>query len=171
MSVMELQHAYNRITTVWNLGTDEQRVLAGQLMDDIVKVMKFSKRYKPDNFARKSEELINAAKKLFEAYAAYRRGENESEIIKLIDAPENKQEMTQSISRTKKEPKIKEGQVTLSLRGGKREGAGRKAIGVTRKVSITLSEEIWASIDEQIAADPNIKNLAHYFRLSVGGDG
>jgi hypothetical protein len=32
-------------------------------------------------------------------------------------------------------------------RGGKREGAGRKAQGVTRKVSLRLSPEEWAHID------------------------
>lgn len=33
-------------------------------------------------------------------------------------------------------------------RGGKREGAGRKAQGVTRKVSLTLTEVEWAQIKE-----------------------
>lgn len=32
-------------------------------------------------------------------------------------------------------------------RGGKREGAGRKATGVTKKVSLTLSKEEWSYID------------------------
>ncbi|EOO12677.1 MULTISPECIES: hypothetical protein [Bacillus cereus group] len=32
-------------------------------------------------------------------------------------------------------------------RGGKREGAGRKAIGVTRKVSLTLPTELWSEIE------------------------
>ncbi|MCR8987652.1 hypothetical protein NW801_21930 [Brevibacillus laterosporus] len=32
-------------------------------------------------------------------------------------------------------------------RGGKREGAGRKATGVTKKVSLTLSEKEWSYID------------------------
>lgn len=32
-------------------------------------------------------------------------------------------------------------------RGGKREGAGRKAQGVTRKVSLTLAPEEWAQIE------------------------
>ncbi|MCM3141687.1 hypothetical protein [Brevibacillus sp. MER 51] len=33
-------------------------------------------------------------------------------------------------------------------RGGKREGAGRKAKGITRKVSLTLPEDVWEMIDE-----------------------
>jgi metal-responsive CopG/Arc/MetJ family transcriptional regulator len=32
-------------------------------------------------------------------------------------------------------------------RGGKREGAGRKAIGETRKVSLTLPTELWSEIE------------------------
>ncbi|MEK5251553.1 hypothetical protein MKX66_29065 [Bacillus sp. FSL R9-9530] len=32
-------------------------------------------------------------------------------------------------------------------RGGKREGAGRKVIGVTRKVSLTLPTELWSEIE------------------------
>jgi len=42
----------------------------------------------------------------------------------------------------------KEGQLGFVFtKGGLREGAGRKSIGVTRKVSLTLSEEIWAKIE------------------------
>ena len=33
-------------------------------------------------------------------------------------------------------------------RGGKREGAGRKARGITRKVSLTLTQEEWSRIEE-----------------------
>jgi hypothetical protein len=33
--------------------------------------------------------------------------------------------------------------------GGFREGSGRKAIGITKKVSITLSEEQWEKIDKE----------------------
>ncbi|MBT2764453.1 ribbon-helix-helix domain-containing protein [Paenibacillus sp. ISL-20] len=32
-------------------------------------------------------------------------------------------------------------------RGGNRKGAGRKPIGVTRKISLTLSQECWEEID------------------------
>lgn len=31
-------------------------------------------------------------------------------------------------------------------RGGKRKGAGRKAFGITKKVSLTLSEDVWSEI-------------------------
>ncbi|WP_257209120.1 ribbon-helix-helix domain-containing protein [Bacillus cereus] len=33
-------------------------------------------------------------------------------------------------------------------RGGKREGAGRKGFGVTKKVSVTLPSEVWREIEE-----------------------
>ncbi|QHT63625.1 CopG family transcriptional regulator [Paenibacillus lycopersici] len=42
----------------------------------------------------------------------------------------------------------REGQLSmLFTKGGPREGAGRKAIGVTRKVSLTLPEASWAEFD------------------------
>lgn len=31
--------------------------------------------------------------------------------------------------------------------GGKREGSGRKAIGITRKISLTLDDDTWEYID------------------------
>ena len=46
----------------------------------------------------------------------------------------------------------KEGQLgLLSTRGGLREGAGRKKIGTTKKVSLTLREEIWGKVDQHCA--------------------
>ena len=46
----------------------------------------------------------------------------------------------------------KEGQLgILFARGGLREGAGRKSIGVTKKVSLTLTEETWRKIDSHCA--------------------
>lgn len=35
----------------------------------------------------------------------------------------------------------------VSKQGGARTGAGRKPIGVTRKISLTLPEECWKEID------------------------
>jgi hypothetical protein len=43
----------------------------------------------------------------------------------------------------------KEGQLGFVFtRGGMREGAGRKGIGVTRKVSLTLSDELWEKLEQ-----------------------
>jgi len=50
----------------------------------------------------------------------------------------------------------KEGQLGfLFTRGGLREGAGRPSIGVTKKVSLTLTEELWHEI-ESVCADQNV---------------
>jgi len=44
----------------------------------------------------------------------------------------------------------KEGQLGFSFtRGGLREGAGRKGIGVTKKVSLTLPEELWERMESE----------------------
>jgi hypothetical protein len=66
-----------------------------------------------------------------------------------------------SDSASNNEDKVKVGVATkdgqlgfLFTRGGLREGAGRKSTGVTKKVSLTLSEDIWQEI-EQACADQN----------------
>ncbi|WP_374723674.1 CopG family transcriptional regulator [Calidifontibacillus erzurumensis] len=38
--------------------------------------------------------------------------------------------------------------------GGKREGAGRKSLGITKKVSITLEKEVWEEIEEKKGKEP-----------------
>ncbi|CAM3215217.1 ribbon-helix-helix protein, CopG family [Paenibacillus lupini] len=44
----------------------------------------------------------------------------------------------------------KDGQLGfISARGGLRKGAGRRNIGVTKKVSLTLTEEIWDKVEKQ----------------------
>ncbi|MFC4779187.1 hypothetical protein ACFO9Q_20535 [Paenibacillus sp. GCM10023252] len=43
-----------------------------------------------------------------------------------------------------------EGQVAMMFsRGGPRAGAGRKRTGETRKVSLTLTDEVWTALDHQ----------------------
>jgi len=44
-------------------------------------------------------------------------------------------------------------------RGGKRKGAGRKAFGITKKVSLTLSEEAWSEIENLIEDGSNQSRL------------
>ncbi|MDF2669588.1 MAG: hypothetical protein K0R67_1894 [Paenibacillus sp.] len=52
-----------------------------------------------------------------------------------------------------------EGQLSLMLtKGGRRTGAGRKRIGITKKVSLTLSEETWEQIEETINAAESTKS-------------
>jgi hypothetical protein len=42
-----------------------------------------------------------------------------------------------------------EGQVRIMFsKGGPRKGAGRKGIGVTKKMSLTLSEELWGKLEQ-----------------------
>lgn len=51
----------------------------------------------------------------------------------------------------------KEGQLGFVFtRGGLREGSGRKSIGVTKKVSLTLTEEMW----EELAGDCTNNNIS-----------
>jgi hypothetical protein len=43
-----------------------------------------------------------------------------------------------------------EGQLSLMFtRGGPRDGAGRKGIGETKKISLTLSKETWSIIENK----------------------
>ncbi|OUM84384.1 MAG: CopG family transcriptional regulator [Parageobacillus thermoglucosidasius] len=46
------------------------------------------------------------------------------------------------------------------MHGGRREGAGRPSIGVTRKVSITIPEEYWQAIED----DRGDMKLSAYLR-------
>jgi hypothetical protein len=46
-----------------------------------------------------------------------------------------------------------EGQVSIMFsRGGPRAGAGRKGIGETKKVSLTLTKEIWDELENRCSA-------------------
>lgn len=47
--------------------------------------------------------------------------------------------------------------------GGFREGAGRPSLGVTKKVSITLPEEIWLKIEQDIELE-DFKSKSAYLR-------
>lgn len=47
--------------------------------------------------------------------------------------------------------------------GGFREGAGRPSLGVTKKVSITLPEEIWSKIERDIELS-DVKTQSAYLR-------
>ncbi|TQD31984.1 hypothetical protein FKW81_17830, partial [Rhodobacter capsulatus] len=45
----------------------------------------------------------------------------------------------------------------------KKENVGRPSIGVTKKVSITLPEDIWSKIKSDIK-DKDLKSMSAYFR-------
>lgn len=63
----------------------------------------------------------------------------------------------------------KEGQLGLLFsRGGLREGAGRKSIGVTKKISLTLPNDIWERIEKHCADNnqsrsESIRNIIESF--------
>jgi hypothetical protein len=65
-------------------------------------------------------------------------------------------------------PSMKDGQVSVSFRGGKRAGAGRKKMGVSKKVTITLPEVEWEEISEMIK-NGHASSLSEYFRLVHNG--
>jgi hypothetical protein len=59
---------------------------------------------------------------------------------------------------------MKDEQIAVTFRGGKREGAGRKKMGLSKKVTITLPEEEWEEISEMIK-NGHAGSLSEYFRL------
>ncbi|WP_454193304.1 ribbon-helix-helix domain-containing protein [Paenibacillus sp. Marseille-Q7038] len=66
----------------------------------------------------------------------------------------------------------KEGQLGfLFTKGGLREGAGRKSIGVTKKVSLTLTEEMWEQFekhctDNKMSRSEAIRTMMEQYFLS-----
>lgn len=51
----------------------------------------------------------------------------------------------------------------LDRRGGKREGAGRPAIGTSKKITITLPDEMWEAIER----NKGNESMAAYFRQAI----
>lgn len=188
----ELHAVYHRLDVVLKNGATDQRALANQLMDDIVKVLKFANRYKVENLKVKTDDMTAAAKKLCDDYIVWRE-QQQSEYDRLVaeyddsiavlaeeqeqlkppanDLVEHKSNVAEVVKMEEMNnaPKNQsEGQVILSLRGGKREGSGRKPViekGVVRKVSITLPAEEWEWIDELLKANEyrGKISLAKYF--------
>lgn len=63
-----------------------------------------------------------------------------------------------------------EKQSKVSKRGGSRQGAGRKSLGIKRPVTITLPEDVWKEIENQLIINGgNYKSYAEYFRRLVLG--
>lgn len=60
----------------------------------------------------------------------------------------------------------KDGQLGfLFTRGGLREGAGRKSTGITKKVSLTLTEETWQEIEK--ACEDQKASRSQVFRTII----
>lgn len=165
----KLHLMYTQVGKVWNFGSDGHKQLASQMMDDIVKILKFAPRYKPENLAHKVAALEKAVSTLLDDYAAYSAKKQQDEYEQVVQeygeeedgevvtvAPEIKKEL---------EPEVKP-EIKIGKRGGARPGAGRKPSvpnAVLRKVSIVLPAEVWAEIDRQIEG-AEIKSLADHFK-------
>ncbi|CAM3683475.1 MULTISPECIES: ribbon-helix-helix domain-containing protein [Paenibacillus] len=64
----------------------------------------------------------------------------------------------------------------MFTRGGPREGAGRKGIGITKKISLTLTEEIWEEIDREceeleITRSAYLRNMIESYYATKRKDG
>ncbi|OBZ12907.1 hypothetical protein A8L34_29660 [Bacillus sp. FJAT-27264] len=51
-------------------------------------------------------------------------------------------------------------------RGGKRQGAGRKSIGVKKHMALTMPQDMWNEIDDLIQKD-KIGSYSEFFRTLV----
>lgn len=129
-----------------------------------------------ERISREADEMMRANLRAVEVVDSAGEEDDES-LITAIDAGgynkfqtleekviEIKEDKKQKNMIKKKETKIKEGQITLSLRGGAREGAGRPSLGVKKAVSITLPQEEWDEIDYLIQVKNEFKSYADYFR-------
>ncbi|UVI30498.1 hypothetical protein [Paenibacillus spongiae] len=69
-----------------------------------------------------------------------------------------------------------EGQLQMMFsRGGARAGAGRKGFGVTKKLSLTLTEEVWAALEQrsaklQCSRSETIRDIMEAFFLTGSED-
>ncbi|MGC5772872.1 ribbon-helix-helix domain-containing protein [Paenibacillus pabuli] len=66
----------------------------------------------------------------------------------------------------------KDGQLGFVFaRGGPRDGAGRKGIGITKKVSLTLTKEVWEEIDREcedldISRSSFLRNVIEFYHAA-----
>jgi hypothetical protein len=104
-------------------------------------------RMKEENFNKRFEELISNVNNLHQVYL-----EEKEKAVAFHSLKESK-----------------DGQLELVVdppkkRGGKRAGAGRKGIGRTEKISLSLPAEEWDYIDSLIT-DGHVASRAEYIRL------
>lgn len=122
--------------------------------------------HSPTGFDIRYDELINEYSYIIDYY---------NNLVKLWDQKDSvssetieiKVENSEQKQSKKKTSEIKEGQLAISLRGGKRKGAGRKAIGIKKTVCISLPDEIWNEIDDLISKG-EYQGYADYFRSKTG---
>lgn len=150
---------------------------ATALMGEIHKLAK-NKRLKFENKEKRATALQQEVEQLLQDYEKYREAEQHREYMEMmsyveVDVPkgknvtEIKEGKTAKKRNSKKVTKIEGEQMALSLRGGRREGSGRKPIGERRTLAITLPPEKWAELEADIEKG-NYKNMVHLFRSLVG---
>ncbi|MDM5245744.1 CopG family transcriptional regulator [Lysinibacillus sp. G4S2] len=96
---------------------------------------------KKENYAldiEKFQSLIDALEKLKQEYEIGNQNQNGDKDLEKSNLIQTENEKS-----------------NLNQRGGKRKGAGRKAFGITKKVSLTLSEETWSEIGVLIGNGSN----------------
>ncbi|MCQ6561829.1 ribbon-helix-helix domain-containing protein [Paenibacillus mendelii] len=69
-----------------------------------------------------------------------------------------------------------EGQLRIMFsKGGPRAGAGRKGFGVTKKISLTLSQELWETLEQRSTSlncsrSETVRDIIEAFFLHDSGD-
>ncbi|WP_257142471.1 ribbon-helix-helix domain-containing protein [Bacillus cereus] len=92
------------------------------------------------------EELINKLKDFKEKYEKGHFNQSEKSNLNQTN---RKNENNNSDQKNEDNALEKEKSNSIqNKRGGKREGAGRKGFGITKKVSVTLPSEVWREIEE-----------------------
>ncbi|WP_257128503.1 ribbon-helix-helix domain-containing protein [Bacillus cereus] len=92
------------------------------------------------------EELINKLKDFKEKYE---KGHFNQSKKSNLNQTNRKNENNNSDQKNEDNALEKEKSNSIqNKRGGKREGAGRKGFGITKKVSVTLPSEVWREIEE-----------------------
>ncbi|MEK4141785.1 hypothetical protein NST48_12600 [Paenibacillus sp. FSL M7-0547] len=162
----KLDVAYSLMTKVVHSSRLPLKQSADRLMDSIMRLKKNLFRYKADNLLKKGTEIISEVKSLYLVFLTTIDYEINDDYARKVLNIEPKIKINEPIEPIPNE-EVKD-HTSKKGRGGVRVGAGRKAIGVTRKVSITLPQEQWDIIDKMIDG-AEIKNIAHYFRLMAMG--
>lgn len=98
------------------------------------------------NEIRGYEELINKLKDLKDKYEKGHLNQSKKSNLNQTDR-ENENNNSDQKNEDNALEKEKSNLIR-NKRGGKREGAGRKGFGVTKKVSVTLPSEVWGEIEE-----------------------
>jgi hypothetical protein len=130
----------------------------------------------------KAGSMLEQMKTIYDSLLSYDQGEDETYGIRQqlledclilyveagtgIDRPDFHTQVGALISRYEAfmNPDInQEGHIIRERRGGVRVGAGRKPIGIKQTVTISLPEEDWSFIQEEISTG-NSESKADYFR-------